>query len=170
MGSDFLGGTVTREHVVSPSDSPTIVSISSSVVSTPAQRMNSPEYLATVRRRKAKTIGVAVAGLEKRAGGDDFEAYTYKIVEDIRALLIQLSEIHREGNTREILRQIRDTFMDGGHSQYKAPLVRKTVATILETLSVADEVTAEDVDRTWDLLFDRGIRASIPPIVVVEGE
>jgi 5,10-methenyltetrahydromethanopterin hydrogenase len=126
--------------------------------------------LATIRRRKAARIETAIIGLEKRANRDDFEAYTFKVVEDIRDLLIQLAEVHREGNTREILRQIRDTFLDGGHEQYKKPHVRILVASVFQKLAEADEVTPEDVDRTWDELYDNEINAGIPAVMVVESQ
>jgi hypothetical protein len=169
LGTDSVGSTITKEHFVFPSNAVTVVAVSSTVSTAPKQ-MNSPEYLATIRRRKAARIENAIIGLEKRANRDDFEAYTFKVVEDIRDLLIQLAEVHREGNTREILRQIRDTFLDGGHEQYKKPHVRILVASVFQKLAEADEVTPEDVDRTWDELYDNEINAGIPAVMVVESQ
>jgi hypothetical protein len=168
VGVDFAGNTITRNQFVQPSETPTVVSVSSTVIATPSQQMNSPEYLAAVRRRKAARIRTAITRLEKRASRDDFGAFTFKVVEDIRELLIQLAEVHREGNTREILRQIRDTFLDGGHEQYKKPHVRILIASILQKLAEADEVTPEDVDQAWDELYDNEIRTAIPAVMVVE--
>jgi hypothetical protein len=106
--------------------------------------------------------------LAKKARQDDFEAFTFKVLEEIRELLVQLTDVQREGNTREILRQIRDTFLDGGHERYRAPKARDLVAAIFERLSEADEVMPEDVDQVWDELYDGGLSAPLPAIFVVE--
>jgi hypothetical protein len=167
IGSDLIGGTIRREHLIDPSDSPTLVSFASHVVSDATRRMNSPEYLATVRRRKCTKVMNNVASLAKKARRDDFEAFTFKVIEEIRELLAQLTDVQREGNTREILRQIRDTFLDGGHERYRDAKVRDMVASILVRLSEADEVTPDDVDQVWDELYDSGLSAPTHAIFAV---
>jgi hypothetical protein len=171
IGSDLIGGTIRRQHLIDPSDSPTLVSFASHVVTDATQRMNSPEYLATVRRRKCTKIKNTVASLAKKARRDDFEAFTFKVFEELRELLAQLTDVQREGNTREILRQIRDTCLDGGHERYRDAKARDLVASIFERLSEADEVTPEDVDQVWDELHDSGLSAPIPAVfTVAEGK
>src|SRR5271166_6245439 len=128
IGADLVVGTILKEIFLFPSDTPTLVSIESRVVTEAARRINSPEYLASVRRRKSTRIKNMLAGLAKKARRDDFEAFTFRVVEEIRELLVQLTDILREGNTREILRQIRDTFLDGGHERYRDSKVRDLVS------------------------------------------
>jgi hypothetical protein len=140
----------------------------SHVVTETASRRNSPAYLAAVRRRKCVTIRKMLASLAKKARRDDFEAFTFKVVDEIRELLIQLTTVQNEGNTREILRQIRDSFLDGGHERYRDPKARKLVESILKHLSEADELTPEDVDQVWDDLYDGGLSAPIPAVFTVE--
>ena len=167
IGSDLVGGTIRRELIVDPSHKPTLVSVTSQVVTEAAWRLNSPQYIATVRRRKATKIKNAIASLAKKAGRNDFEVFALKVVEEVRELLVQLTDVQREGNTREILRQIRDTFLDGGYERYREATARDLVATILERLAEADEVTPDDVDQVWDELYDSGLAALIPAVFAV---
>jgi hypothetical protein len=168
LGSDLVGGTIRKDCLIDPSDMPTLVSIESRVVTDAARTMNSPEYLASVRRRVSIKIKSMLGSLSKKARRDDFEAFTFRVVEEIRELLAQLTDIHREGNTREILRQTRDTFLNGGHERYREEKARMLVASIFERLSDADEVTAEDVDQVWDELYDNGLASPLPAVFVVE--
>lgn len=167
IGSDLVGRTIRREHLVDPSDSPTLVLVASQVVTDAARRMNSPEYLASVRRRRCTKIKNMFASLARKAQRADFEAFTFKVVEEIRELLVQLTDVHREGNTREILRQIRDTFLDGGHERYRDSKARDLIATIFQRLCEADEITPDDVDQVWDELFDSGLAAPLPAVFIV---
>ena len=168
IGADLVGGTILKEIFLFPSDTPTLVSIESRVVTEAARRINSPEYLASMHRRKSTRIKNMLAGLAKKARRDDFEAFTFRVVEEIRELLVQLTDILREGNTREILRQIRDTFLDGGHERYRDSKVRDLVASIFQRLSEADEITPEDVDQAWDELHSSGLEAPVPAVFKVE--
>jgi hypothetical protein len=170
IGSDLAGSIIRREHRVDPSAWPTLVSVASHVVTDAARRMNSPEYLATVRRRKCTKIKTMFASLAKKARRDDFEAFTFKLVEEIRELLVQLTDVQREGNTREILRQIRDSFLDGGHERYRDAKARDLVTSIFAHLSEADEVAPEDVDKVWDELYDSALSAPIPAVFAVAEE
>jgi hypothetical protein len=167
IGGDLIGSSVRRDHLIDPSNVPTLVSVVSHVVSDAARGMNSPEYLATVRRRKTAKIKNAITSLTKKTRREDFAAFTFRIVEEIRDLLIQLNDVQREGNTREILRQVRDTFFDGGHERYLEDNTRELVASIFDRLSTADEVVPEDVDRVWDELYESGLSASIHPVFSV---
>lgn len=167
MGSGLAGDTIKAECLVHPSDKPTLVSVESQVVTDAARRLNSPQYLASIRRRKSTKIKNMFTNLANKARRDDFVVFTMKVVEEIRELLIQLTDVHREGNTREILRQIRDTFLDGGHERYRDAKARDLVASIFKRLAEADGVTPDDVDRVWDELHDSGLSAPIPAVFTV---
>jgi len=169
--SDILAvgsGNLLEERLVEPSDSPTLVSAESHVVTGAARQMNSPESLASVRRQTSATIKDMLASLEKRARRDDFEVFALMLVEEIHELLGRLAEVPREGNTREILRQVRDTFLDGGSERYRDATARDLVATIFERLAQADKVTPDDVDQVWDELCDGGLAAPIPALFQVD--
>jgi hypothetical protein len=67
-----------------------------------ASKPPSSEYFATVRRRKAKSIQSSIAGLVEYAERDDFAAWTFPIIQQIKQLLDFLIDAEKEGNTREI--------------------------------------------------------------------
>lgn len=168
VGSDLAGSNVTKFVEVPASDMPIVLGFTSHVVTDSARRMNSPEYLASVRRRKCAKVTRMISSLAQKARRDDFEAFTFKVVEEVRGLLAQLTDVQSEGNTREILRQIRDTFLDGGHERYREPKTRLLVESILTRLSEVDEVTPEMVDQVWDELFDGGVTTPIAAVFTVE--
>jgi hypothetical protein len=167
LGADLIGDAITRRLVIEPSATRTVVHVESRVVTDTAARMNSPAYLATVRRRRCRKIGKLVAALAKKSRRDDFAAFTFKVVDEIRGLLSELTDVESEGNTREILRQIRDTFLDGGHDRYRDSKARDLVADIFERLSQFEEVSCDDVDEVWDELNESGIAAALPQLFVV---
>jgi hypothetical protein len=168
LGSDLAGTKATRFDELAPTDKPTVLKFASHVLVDSARRVNSPEYLASVRRRKSAKVTRMISSLAQKARRDDFEAFTFKVVEEVRGLLAQLTDVQSEGNTREILRQIRDTFLDGGHERYRDPKTRLLVEAIMTRLSESDDVTPEMVDRVWDELFDGGVTAPIAAVFTVE--
>ena len=170
MGTGLAGSTIRREHLIQPSDKPTLVRVNSTVETVGVAGLNSPQYLASIRRRKSIKIKNMFQPLAKKARLLDFELFTLGLVEEIRELLSQLREVHREGNTREILRLVRDTFLDGGHERYRDAKARYVVATIFERLSEADEVILDEVDRVWDELYDSGLSARMPAVFVAAHE
>lgn len=168
LEKDLAGSRITQNLLVAPSDVPTIVAVTSQVVTESARRMNSPEYLSTLRRRKCEAIEKMVFSLAKKAHRDDFGAFTFKVFDEIRELLGKLTVVPKEGNACEILRQIRDSFFDGGNERYRDPKAGDLVRSILTRLSEAEEVTPEDVDEVWDELMDGGMAARFPAIFTVE--
>jgi hypothetical protein len=167
LGSDSVGGTIREEYPIGPSNAPTIVSVASHVVTETARKAGSPEYLASVRRRKSRRIINMLSSLDKKTRRSDFDVFTFRIMEEIRELLVQLADVQHEGNTREILRQVRDTFLDGRDESYRDPKARDVVASIFQRLSDADEVTPADVDQVWDELYRNDLAAPIPLVVTV---
>ena len=168
LGSDLAGSSVTKYVEVPATDTPMVLGFTSHVLTDSGGWMNSPEYLASVRRRKCAKVTRMISSLAQKARRDDFEAFTFRVVEEVRGLLAQLTDVQSEGNTREILRQIRDTFLDGGHERYRDPKTRLLVESILTRLSEFDEVTPEMVDQVWDELFDGGVTTPIAAVFTVE--
>src|SRR6266851_8765750 len=66
LGSAYEGGTL-REFVVPPSTRSTLVSVKLQIVDRPSQQLQSPTYLATVRRRKAARLVKEIEELEQFA-------------------------------------------------------------------------------------------------------
>lgn len=157
LGVDNAGGTIQQTRIIPSSNRSTRIVLTSEMISTPAERMKSPEYLASIRRRTCSKIKEAVVSLAQKSDVDDFEVYTFKPFNDTIELLARLSGVQSEGNTREILRQIRDTFFDGGHERYRETEFRDLIAMIFQRLADAIEVTPDDADKTWDALYDHGV-------------
>lgn len=169
LSSDLVADPIKRELLIEPSAMPTRVTVHSSVAAGAARGLNSPQYLATVRRRRATKLANMFASLAKKAHRDDFGVSTLGIVEEVHELLVLLTDVQREGNTREVLRQVRDTFLDGGHERYRDPKAREVVVAIFDRLAHADEVTPDEVDRVWDELDGGGLSAPIPLMFALSG-
>jgi hypothetical protein len=159
---------ISRFILLPASANPVVVAVRSTVVNVPVPQMNSPEFLASVRRRRSEKMTKMLDSLAKKVHRDDFAAFTFRIADEIRSLLLDLADVKREGNTREILRQIRDTFLDGRHEQYRNQEAREALLGILMRLSDADEVTPDDVDAAFDQLQESGIAAPLPQLFLIE--
>jgi hypothetical protein len=118
--------------------------------------LSSPTYMAAIRRREASDIMKLIESLQTYAGVVDFTAYTFPVIEKIKTLLNRLSDAEREGNTREILRQLRNTFINGGWERYRISAARNTAIDVFRYLSNADEIVPEDVRRIFDELLNAG--------------
>ena len=135
---------------------------------------SSPQFLASRRRERCRRIAAAIAGLAKNSERDDFFIWTQRPLLEIKKLIHffdereQFAESEYEGNSCEVLRQLRDTFLSGGWEQYRKKSVRDAVSLILKHLSTADQVTAEFADETMDRLMDLDLNPvtsfSIQPI------
>jgi hypothetical protein len=152
LGTRLNGGTIETTRFIGPSKRPTIVKIESQVVAQGAQRIYSPDYMATVRRRKSREIARAIADLAEHADRQDIGVRTYPIVRQLGALLETLSHAEAEGNTREILRQVRNTFMNGGWQKYRDSSIRSEANRIMDDLAEAEEIFPEKVDEVFDRL------------------
>ena len=152
LGSRGTALTVTTHRVVPPSRVPTIVTIRSQVLGQPGSSA-SPEYLGTVRRRKARRLADSILELAKYSDRTDFVVWTYPVLEQIKELIATLSDATAEGNTREILRQVRDSFMNGGWESYRRPDARNVAFMIADQLASATEVAPKDVDAAFESLM-----------------
>jgi hypothetical protein len=118
-------------------------------------------------------LALAVADLERYAAENDFTAYTLPIVSKLKAVLIDIANAPREGNTRAILQQIRSSFLDGGWERYRVKAARDLVAGILERLSAAEEVKKEDAAAAFGELLANGLNAvgpSLPDLNEEDGD
>jgi hypothetical protein len=98
---------------------------------------------------------------------EDFPLWTQQVLgslhDSIRQLSAadELSSTEHEGNSCEILRQVRDTLLDCGWKKYREPQIRTAVLKILQRLVSADEVTANDAFDSMDQLLDLGLNPSV---------
>ncbi len=157
---------VLEQHVFVPSAKfPTQGRVKSHVIARGARALTSPAYLACVRRREAKRIANLIRQFPD--ADDDFVVWTHEPLQRLRHVIRELSEAEEgrnpkhEGNSCEILRQLRDTFLNHGWKRYREPAVRKRAVEILDNLAKADEVSADDAfdaaDRLLDLSLDPAV-------------
>jgi len=167
LGGDLTSNDVHVDRWVKPSTVWTQVRVSSRVESHVAQRMTSPHYLATIRRRESQKLCELLSSLAEHENREDFSVATHPVVEGIRKLLLKLIDAENEGNTREILRRLRDTFLDGGWNKYRATEARALAMSIVRRLAQTEEITAEDAREVFDLLYNAGLRPVACPILDV---
>jgi hypothetical protein len=120
--------------------------------------------MATLRRRKSGKLRNAIPDLAQHAQRQDFVVCTYPVLKEIQELLTLLANSETEGNSREVLRQLRNTLMNGGWNRYRDPTVRRTGAEILTHLAEADEVLPRKVDEAFDQLDRAGLNPVGAPL------
>ena len=113
----------------------------------------------------ADQIRSLVSGLAHEVDRPDFAVATHPIVTAIRRALEQLSDAKFEGNAREILRQIRDSMMNGGWEKYRDPHVRDIADQGTKLLSTKDEVGPSDVEKLRKSFLD----VDVAPVRLVMG-
>jgi hypothetical protein len=116
----------------------------------------SPEYYAILRRRGIQEISVLISDLATNQGDPGFPIRTYPIVERVGKVLNSLTDSTSEGNSREILRQIRDSFLNGGWERDRVPEKRQVVSRFLHTVGQLEAVTLKHADECFDMLLDSG--------------
>jgi hypothetical protein len=156
LGADLRAETIEKIVTIGPSQVPVRVKVESRVITQTAKAFHSSEYMATSRRRAARVLSTLILGLEVGAAREDFVVCTHPIVSGIGALMEKLQGASEEGNVREILRQVRNTFLDGGWESYRKADARRTAAAALEHLATAEEVTPRDVDVWFTKLIESG--------------
>jgi hypothetical protein len=163
LGPEPEDQTAEAEIAIAQGSPPTTVHIKSHVIAHGAKSLKSAEYLATIRRREAQKMAELIQALADHAESDDFMAWTHEPLERLRGLIYKLTEAEQfehpehEGNSCEILRQLRDTLLNAGWKRYREPAVRDVAVNILQRIAVADEISADDTSRTMDQLLDLGL-------------
>jgi hypothetical protein len=169
LGADIQDKTVEQSFIVPASDHPVQFKVRSFLFTGGVRSMRTPEFYASLRRREIQRLHQLVNDLRAYEREPHFAVRTYPIIERIAKLLEALTESPTEGNSREILRQIRDTILDGGWEKYRKEDVRQTILGVLQKAGQAEEVPPRLVDECFDLLYDRGLTVVGPfPIDVQE--
>ena len=127
-------------------------------VSVSSSRLGSPAYMATVRRRIARTIAKQVADLAGYITREVFSTYTLPIVDALRKGLNELIEADAEGNSREVFRLVRDTFLNRGWESYRQQSVRNVVQLLLTEMASADKLESAFAHKAYDRLAGVGLK------------
>lgn len=106
------------------------------------------------RQRQCTEIAAALDGVAGNAAIAHFVSSMDFVVKKLNKLLADLADVPTEGNTREILRQVRNTMMHAGRDQFRDPAKRARAIGVLNRLAVAVDVHPEDVQAAFDELYD----------------
>lgn len=85
--------------------------------------------------------------LDGYADTEDFVVFTYSPLTTIQELLKRMVNIDSEIMTRELLRRLRDSMMDGGWDALREQSLRLAIIACLEEASKAESVTSYDLTR-----------------------
>jgi hypothetical protein len=160
LGSNPSNAVETRTIDIDTSSPPDRVVVRSFVVASNVRTLNSPKYLAAIRRRRSQNVASLIERLGDHEDDPNFAVWTQEPLSKLKTLINALSvaeqeqEIQVEGNSCEVLRQIRDTLLGDGWRRYSNGEVREAVLRILSSLSSKDDVTASDVDEFAEQLMD----------------
>jgi hypothetical protein len=163
LESPSPGDTLESIHTLDTPTRRTKVRIVTNITGITSGRMNSAEYLAAIRRRKCKEIARDIEDLSNHVEEADFCTWTHRPLAAIRNLLAQLSSAEEfsdpehEGNSCEILRQVRDTFLRGGWERYREHSVRGAALRFLSLMASADEIMPALADQSIDAFMDLGL-------------
>ncbi|HUT94885.1 MAG TPA: hypothetical protein VMY37_35835 [Thermoguttaceae bacterium] len=163
IGPQPEDATIEQNVPIDQASPPSAVLIKSHVVAHGAKAFRSPAHVAAIRRRETRKIARLIEDLAARADSEDFVVWTHEPLQKLRGLIHKLTEAEEfsdpehEGNTCEILRQLRDTFLNRGWERYREPAVRGAAVAILQRLAVADEVSADDAYWAMDQLLELGL-------------
>jgi hypothetical protein len=158
LSDDFSALTVERKVLVRAGRrKDTLIKVRSQVVPTLPQRLRSPAYLGARRRALSKQLRAEVDRVELQVDREDFYVATYPIFDLIDTALRELQTATTEGNSREILRQIRDSLIDCGWEKYKAREARNAVREVLALLERLEVVEAQDARFSYGVLRDAGL-------------
>lgn len=156
-----------RTKMIPPSPHPTRVVVRSFVT---GHQLGSEDYVATNRRRTATKIIALIRAIDGQADRPDLEMCAFPILEELKRAIFEVCSADTEGNSRECLRQIRDSLISGGWENYRAQEARDAACEVLQILAASTSVTAESVFKCKGLLESAGLQAWIPPDDYIESD
>lgn len=101
--------------------------------------------LSRQRRRTAAALAKLVADLDQDCARPDLHVYCHPILDGIRELLDLLADAEQEGGSREVLRLIRNSMMNGNLEAYRRAPARAAVVGALQTLADSEVIRNEQV-------------------------
>jgi hypothetical protein len=164
-----VAGDVITETVTLETPAPTTTVIFKSAVTAIAGRKQnaSPAFLAAQRRHRSAQISRSIQALGNVEDKEDFQIWAHEPLAQIRKLLHFLTDAEaqadpeHEGNSCEILRQLRDSFLRNGWRRYREDTVRAAVVAVVAKLIEADSVTASDASASLASLLDIGLEPGL---------
>ncbi|TWU06241.1 hypothetical protein [Stieleria varia] len=121
-----------------------------------ARHGESPNFVASIRRKECKSLAESVAAIPNRPSSVPAVVATQQLLRKLTLLIERIQSIATEANSREILRQVRDTFLDGQWDLYETPGTADKVAGILTKLSSLSRVEMADIKQSSRTLEQSG--------------
>jgi hypothetical protein len=163
----FAASKISATMIVPAADLPTEIVIRSESPRYQPQLRPSAGYNAAVRRRQSQAALNALRAMDQLdPNRDDGAALTYPFFEAIRKALATIQDFDGEGNSREVLRRVRDTIINGGWGKYRQPETRAAVAEVLKSL-LQENVSPEQARSAGRRLRAIGLR---PVAIDMQGE
>jgi hypothetical protein len=122
----------------------------------------SSAHVRYLRCREAKRLGQLAYELAEVTTDNEFAERIGQIVDKIKEMLRFLGDVEGEGETRELLRRLRDTLLNGCRERYREDGPRKLMVKIFEWLSRADPVGSEKAASLFRQLTKEGLVAWPP--------
>lgn len=142
---------------VGPSADRTIIRIKSTVDFSEVRKGRSDQYLASQRRRKSNHIAMMFDKLTLSHSAPIVIA-THPILHELKSLIELIQPSRKESNAREVLRQVRDTLLNGHWDKYASAACCKAASTVLLMISEVDEVSFDTTLDAADTLEANGFR------------
>lgn len=160
---------VTHSFDLPASSKTTSVTVTAVADASQARRGASETYLAAIRRRDSKNIKVMYQSLDLAQSASSIMMQTMPILELLQKLILQLHSSDREANSREVLRQVRETLLDGQWKHYLHPNAKDTFLALMGRLAEAGEVDFHDTVDSAEKLEAVGFSIS-GMAIPVDGE
>jgi hypothetical protein len=133
-------------------------------------RQSSVAYMAVIRRREAQAIREQFVQLEQNAQREDLVMMALPITSAIRDSLDRIAGAETEGNSREILRRLRDSLLNGGWNNYRSQEATRAAIEAIDFLSNANQVTPSDVRRLSSAMQAAGLGILDVPLLSADDE
>jgi hypothetical protein len=154
---------IIEKRVIPASTSPTPVVLRSRVSAQRATSVPSAGYTAVLRRRSVQSVLKALNDLSSKIDRPDISACTLPVVESVRDAIRSIQDADSEGNSREVLRQLRDTFLNGGWEQYRNAGAVDAARRVVQLL-LGDDVPASHPDESYKILTTAGLTPLSVPL------
>jgi hypothetical protein len=146
---------------IEPSIERTLIKVRSIADLSQARRGESAVFVASLRRKRCREIAGKIRVLDRLSASQSMLVVTQPILADLKDLLARIQQTTQEANAREILRQVRDTLMNGQWNLYAGKSARDCVADLLLSLAEFNEtVSIDDVYSAADRLESNGFKIS----------
>ena len=155
-----------KSFTIPPGETPTTLSIISTVSSAAIKHIRSAAAVGIQRRRQVSQIAKHLRRLPGHAEQQDFHSVAFPVFDMVRRTYQDLAQFDQyEGNTCMILRYLRNSLVDGGWNRYKEKTVATAVADLLDRISKSESVNRQDAMDTFRLFYELKLRATLPVVI-----